>query len=275
MTTVRTRAKHERDDLRPVDLHLADEEAGVRGRQVHRARLVAPDPRHGPEEDQREAERGDGLDERVAVGERRAEQDAVDERDDPAERDADDVGDAGRDAAVVDERPGDERAHGADGAEREVENAGRPVEDDHADAGQRVDAAQRETGHDERLEVLPGRHARRSPSLSSPRPPPAGTRERALRGAAAILTVGVNRHAHCACGCARGRGTVHGLAGPRRGRGAPGRGRRLRRALVCGRLRGAGAGLGLLDVGDQGAPRGSPGRRHATRSPCESAGAAG
>ena len=35
-----------RDDLRPVDEHVADREVLGRGRQDHRARLVAPDPRH-------------------------------------------------------------------------------------------------------------------------------------------------------------------------------------------------------------------------------------
>ena len=60
-----------------------------------------------------------------------------------------------RSARVLAQPPGDERPRAADGAEREVDDARRPVEDDEADARERVHAAEREAEHDVRLEELP------------------------------------------------------------------------------------------------------------------------
>jgi hypothetical protein len=58
------------------------------------------------------------------------------------------------DTVVVDEGPGDQGAHGADGTEGEVQHPRRPVEHDDADARQRVDTAQRQAGDDVGVEVL-------------------------------------------------------------------------------------------------------------------------
>jgi hypothetical protein len=52
---------------------------------------------------------------------------------------------------VLEQVPGDQGARGADRAEREVQDARRPVERDHADPGERVDPAEREPERDERL----------------------------------------------------------------------------------------------------------------------------
>ncbi len=51
--------------------------------------------------------------------------------------------------------PGDERPRAADGAEGKVDDARRPVEDDEADARERVHAPEREAEHEVRLEELP------------------------------------------------------------------------------------------------------------------------
>ena len=94
--------KHERDDLRPVDQHLR--RRGSRqfevGRTIERA-LSLQIHDIAPSRISASPSVADGLDERVAAGERRAEQHAVDERDDAAERDADDVGDAGRPPSLL------------------------------------------------------------------------------------------------------------------------------------------------------------------------------
>ena len=52
---------------------------------------------------------------------------------------------------VVDQRPGDQGAHGSDGSEGEVQHARRPVEHDDADSGQRVHTAQGQARDEVRL----------------------------------------------------------------------------------------------------------------------------
>src|SRR5665213_1033735 len=46
-------------------------------------------------------------------------------------------------------------AFGADGAERDVQHPGGPVQHDQSDAGERVHASERQADHDERLEEQP------------------------------------------------------------------------------------------------------------------------
>ena len=112
-------------------------------------------PGHEPEQDQGEPERPHHLDERVTRREGGAEEQPVGEVDDPAERDAGDVREPMRPARVVDHPVGDQGARGADRPEREVQDAGRLVEHDDADAGERVHAPEREAQHDVGLEELP------------------------------------------------------------------------------------------------------------------------
>ena len=111
-------------------------------------------PRHQTEQDQGEAQRAHHLDERVATRECGAEDHPVGEVDDPAERDADRVGEPVGPARVIDEVVGDQGARGPDGAEREVQHPGRAVEHDQPDAGERIDASERETEDDEGLDEL-------------------------------------------------------------------------------------------------------------------------
>ena len=120
-------------------------------------------PRHDPEQDQREAERAHHLHERVAPREGGAEHHAVEEVDDPAERDADREREPFGTARVVEQVVGDQGARGPDGAEREVQHTGGPVQHDQPDAGERVHASERQADHDERLDELPvdAEHAER------------------------------------------------------------------------------------------------------------------
>ena len=90
-------------------------------------------------------------------GERRPEDEAVDEGGAPAERDAGEVRHPFVDADV-EQRPRDQRAHGADGPVGEVEHAGGPVEDHEAHAGHGEHPAEGQAEHEERLERLEVRH---------------------------------------------------------------------------------------------------------------------
>ena len=177
----------QRDHLRPGHLDLADREAAVVGRQRDRAGLAAagrPQQVHEPEQDERQPQRGHRLDQRVPFGQGRAEQQPVAERHHPGERHAHQPGHPAGNVRV-DQGPGDQGAHRADGTEREVHHAGGPVQDDQAHPGQGVHATQGQTGHDERLEVLPARHPRPTPGAlgvapwsgrgSAPRQRPCGT----------------------------------------------------------------------------------------------------
>ena len=122
----------------------------ARERAAHRRH-----PAHDPEQDQREPERAHHLDERVAPRESGTEDHAVGKVHDPAERDADRECEPLGTPRVVEEVVGDQGARGSDGAEREVQHSGGPVQHDEADAGEGVDTAERQADDDERLEELP------------------------------------------------------------------------------------------------------------------------
>ena len=138
----------------------------LRARQRQEAREGATHrrhPRHDPEQDQRQAERAHHLHERVAPREGGAEDHSVEEVDDPAERDADREREPLGAARVVDQPVRDQGTRGPDGAEREVQHTGGPVQHDQPDAGERIHASERQADHDERLDELPldAEHAER------------------------------------------------------------------------------------------------------------------
>ena len=160
MPTVMTMPSAERDDLRPADLELPDGEPAVVGREGDRRRLAAggrPREVDDPEEHEREAKRGDGLDERAAPGQGRPEEHAVAERHHAAEQDArNPANPAG--VARLDDGVRDEGPHRPDRAEREVEYPGGAVEDDQPDPGEGIEPAQGQAGHDVGLKFCPARH---------------------------------------------------------------------------------------------------------------------
>ena len=112
-------------------------------------------PGHQPEQDQCEGERAHHLHERVAPREGGAEDHAVGKVHDPTERDARREREPLGAARVVEEVVGDQGARGSDGAEREVQHTGGPVQHDQPDARERVHAPERQADHDERLDELP------------------------------------------------------------------------------------------------------------------------
>ena len=112
-------------------------------------------PGHQADQDQSEGQRSHHLDERVSGGEGGSEHESVQQADDSAEKDAREEGNPVGRSRVLDQVVGDQGARGADGAERDVQNARCLVQDDQADAGQGIHPAQRQPKHDIRLEELP------------------------------------------------------------------------------------------------------------------------
>ncbi len=155
----------ERDDLRQADPRAPDLVDVLRAREGQQTGERAADrrpPGHQPEQDERESERSHHLHERVAACEGGAEEHPVGEVDDPAREHTDREGEPVGPAGVSHDVVRDQGAGGTDGAEGDVQHAGRPVQHDEADARERVHAPERQPDHDEGLEELPvhAEHAR-------------------------------------------------------------------------------------------------------------------